>query len=67
VRPHRRQGNWVAFSSHDEVTPPKLIATVRLHGSASTWMFNVVRELMIAAAGKDRVAAFYAENSKIWS
>jgi len=35
---------------------------VGLHGSASTWVFNVVRELMIAAVGDGRVVAVYADD-----
>ncbi len=38
-----------------------MIATVGLHGSASTWVFNVVRELVAAAAGEDRVLTLYAD------
>jgi hypothetical protein len=41
--------------------PSSVVATVGLHGSASTWVFNVVRELLIAAAGADNVVAVYAE------
>jgi hypothetical protein len=37
------------------------IATIGLHGSASTWVFNVVRELVIAVHGEDRVLAVYAD------
>jgi hypothetical protein len=37
------------------------IATIGLHGSASTWVFNVIRELMIAAHGEDHVVAGYAD------
>jgi hypothetical protein len=40
---------------------PGLIATIGLHGSASTWVFNVIRELMIAALGEPRVLAVYAD------
>jgi len=40
---------------------PGLIATIGLHGSASTWVFNVVRELLIAALGEDQVLALYAD------
>jgi hypothetical protein len=42
-------------------SPPELIATVGLHGSASTWVFNIVRELVSAAAGPDRTLSFYAD------
>jgi hypothetical protein len=39
----------------------KVVATIGLHGSASTWVFNVARELMIGAAGEDRMLARYGE------
>jgi hypothetical protein len=42
-------------------SPPPLIATVGLHASASTWVFNVVRELMIAATGETHVMSCYAD------
>jgi hypothetical protein len=45
----------------EDAPPPGLIATIGLHGSASTWVFNVVRELMIAALGEQRVVAVYAD------
>jgi hypothetical protein len=32
-----------------------------MHGSASTWVFNIVRELMIGAKGEGNVCALYAE------
>jgi hypothetical protein len=38
-----------------------VVATVGLHASASTWVFNVVRELMIAAFGAQEVFSLYAE------
>jgi hypothetical protein len=40
---------------------PGLVATIGLHGSASTWVFNVARELMIDAAGEYRVVSCYAD------
>ncbi len=40
---------------------PDVVATVGLHGSASTWVFNVARELVAAAAGEDRVLTLYAD------
>jgi hypothetical protein len=40
---------------------PPLIATIGLHASASTWVFNVVRELTIAAVGEERVVTLYAD------
>jgi len=44
--------------------PPPVVATIGLHGSASTWVFNIVRELLIAAFGEDRVLAVYAEEPR---
>jgi hypothetical protein len=41
---------------------PRFVATVGLHSSASTWVFNVVRELMTAALGDDKVVALYADD-----
>ena len=38
-----------------------MVATIGLHGSASTWVFNVVRELMIASFGENRISAVYTE------
>ncbi len=43
------------------VLPPPVIATIGLHGSASTWVFNIVRELVGETAGKERTLAFYAD------
>jgi hypothetical protein len=40
---------------------PRVIAAAGLHASASTWVFNVVRELMISAAGASLIRAVYAE------
>ena len=45
----------------ENAPPPHVVATIGLHGSASTWVFNVVRELMIAALGEAQVMAAYAE------
>ena len=42
--------------------PPRLVATVGLHGSASTSVFNIVRELMVAVVGVDQVLALYGED-----
>jgi len=36
-------------------------ATIGLHGSASTWVFNVARELSLAACPGEEVRAFYAD------
>jgi hypothetical protein len=41
--------------------PPEVIATVGLHGSASTWVFNIIRELVTATLGPDQVLTFYAD------
>jgi Sulfotransferase domain len=41
--------------------PPRLVATIGMHASASTWVFNVVRELLIAAVGDAQVLTFYAD------
>jgi len=43
---------------------PPVVATIGMHGSASTWVFNVVRELMIATAGEEKLCALYTENPK---
>ncbi len=40
---------------------PRLVATIGMHASASTWVFNVVRELLIAAVGDAQVLTFYAD------
>jgi hypothetical protein len=40
---------------------PRLIMTIGLYSSASTWAFNVVRELMIAQHGEARVCALYSD------
>ncbi len=39
---------------------PRLVLTLGLHGSASTWTYNVARELLTAALGADAVAACFA-------
>ena len=38
----------------------RVVLTVGVHGSASTWVFNAARELLGAAHGPDRVAAGFA-------
>lgn len=45
----------------DPEAPPRLIATIGLHASASTWVFIVVREPLITAVGEDAVAGLYAD------
>ncbi|HET9018436.1 MAG TPA: hypothetical protein VFN46_02560, partial [Acetobacteraceae bacterium] len=42
------------------MTPPLLTLTLGLHGSASTWAYNVAREAMVAACGAEGVAACFA-------
>lgn len=39
----------------------RLIVTIGLYGSASTWAFNVVRELMLARYGAARVHSLYSD------
>lgn len=43
------------------VPAPRLVITLGLYGSASTWLFNVVRETLNAAYGAERVCAYYAD------
>jgi hypothetical protein len=38
-----------------------MVATIGLHGSASTWVFNVARELLAAARGDAGVLAVYGD------
>jgi len=42
-------------------TVSKYAATVGLHGSASTWAFNVARELLLAAGSPEDALSFYAD------
>jgi hypothetical protein len=51
----------LAESHPCDAPAPWPIATIGLHGSASTWVYNIVRELLIAARGADQVLAVYAE------
>src|SRR5258708_10162417 len=41
---------------------PRLIVTIGLHSSASTWVYNTVRELMIAYYGGEQISAIFAES-----
>jgi hypothetical protein len=41
---------------------PAIVATIGLHGSASTWVYNVVREIMLAAVGPGSLLAGYADD-----
>lgn len=45
----------------ERVSAPALVATVGLHGSASTWAFNVARELMTAAFGEGALFSAHAQ------
>ena len=45
----------------EAVARNRVVATIGLHGSASTWVFNVVRELMIASFGQNQISAVYTE------
>jgi hypothetical protein len=38
-----------------------VVATIGLHGSASTWVFNIARELLIKQFGQAQVLACYAD------
>jgi hypothetical protein len=40
--------------------PPRVVVTMGVHGSASTWAFNVARELMLAVLGAEAVATCFA-------
>lgn len=40
---------------------PRVIMTIGLYSSASTWVFNVLRELMVAKHGEARVLAIYSD------
>src|SRR5579875_1814317 len=40
---------------------PRVVMTIGLYGSASTWVFNVARELMIAQHGPARIHAVYSD------
>jgi hypothetical protein len=40
---------------------PALICTIGLHGSASTWIFNVVRELLTATQGEAALLGCFAD------
>jgi hypothetical protein len=41
---------------------PPVVGTIGLHGSASTWIFNVVRELLVSVVGDDKVLPAYVES-----
>jgi hypothetical protein len=41
---------------------PRATLTLGVYGSASTWVFNVAREMLNAAYGSAQVAAYYADS-----
>ncbi|MGO8738457.1 hypothetical protein [Rhodoblastus sp.] len=41
----------------------RVTATIGLHGSASTWVFNVTRRLLLAAHGEESVSPLYADRT----
>ncbi len=41
--------------------PPPITATIGLHGSASTFIFNITRELLEQAAGPGKLTSLYAD------
>lgn len=47
-----------------EAAMPSPVVTIAMHGSASTWIFNVVRELALAAYGEGAVWSGFAEELK---
>jgi Sulfotransferase domain len=49
------------MSSAKHPSSNRLVATIGLHGSASTWVFNIVRELLIAAKGEPEISCVYTE------
>jgi hypothetical protein len=57
IRPRTR----AATAPAPDTQAPRLVATIGMHASASTWVFNVVRELLIAAVGDAQVLTFYAD------
>ncbi len=48
-------------SAAPEPCLPRVAATIGLHASASTWVFNVARRLMISARGEASVTHVYAD------
>lgn len=40
---------------------PRVVCTIGMHGSASTWVFNAVREMMSAQLGETSVLTFFAD------
>jgi hypothetical protein len=46
----------------DPGSAARLVVTAGLRGSGSTWVFNIVRELLIAARGEGEVLGVFAEH-----
>lgn len=46
------------MSASHHPLPPRFIATIGLHGSGSTWAFNIARELARHATGVDPVSGY---------
>ncbi len=44
------------------MSPAAPVATIGLHSSASTWVFNVARELLVASYGEDAVQSCYTDD-----
>lgn len=40
---------------------PRVVCTIGMHGSASTWVFNAVREVLSAQRGEAAVLTFFAD------
>ena len=47
--------------THAVAGEPSIVATIGLHGSASTWVYNIVRELLVADHGVEAMKACYAD------
>ncbi len=43
------------------MSTPRIICTIGMHGSASTWVFNAAREILGATLGEDSVLHFFAD------
>ena len=43
------------------MSPPRIICTIGMHGSASTWLFNAAREILTATLGEAAVLHFFAD------
>ena len=41
--------------------PPRIVCTIGMHGSASTWLFNAAREILNASLGEAAVLPFFAD------